>query len=122
MTTSSIAADDVQHLFGEPSSVPTQSSFESSHHHHQVDYRLLDHQFDPIAGSSSSYYLQQHNHQHQQQQQQQYSSMNPTASSSTEEQQHQHPDGASGMEVSGPYRTSPSGEQYFYGNNSNALP
>jgi hypothetical protein len=113
MTTSSAAADDVQHLFGEPSSALTQSSFESSHHPHQGDYRLLDHQFDAIAGSSSSYYL----HSHQQQQQPIYSNnMNPTASSSTEEQHQHQTDAASGMEVSGPYRSSPSGEQYFYGN------
>jgi len=115
MTTSSAAADDVQHLFGEPSSALTQSSFESSHHHHQGDYRLLDQQFDPIAGSSSSYYLQQNSH-HQQQQQPIYSNMNPATSSSTEEQHQHQPDAASGMEVSGPYRSSPSGEQYFYGN------
>lgn len=86
MASASRAADDGVHLFAETSSaaaqsVPSTPSFQQQqHHHHQYqhvhhDYRLLEHpvNFDPIPGSSSSFYH--------------YGAMNSaTASSSTAEE------------------------------------
>ena len=73
-STSSRAADDQVHLFAEASLTPVQSasstsSFQQQQQQQHHDYRLLDHpvNFDPIAGSSSSFY--------------QYGTMNPAAAS-----------------------------------------
>ena len=107
-STSSRAADDGVHLFAETSlAQPASSSaasFQQQHHQQHLlqaaappphDYRFLDHSvnFDPVAGSSSSFY--------------QYGAMNPaTASSSTAEEQQEANSGAVAMEGS---------EQYYYG-------
>ncbi|XP_057368237.1 uncharacterized protein LOC130689216 isoform X1 [Daphnia carinata] len=95
---SSRAADDQVHLFSEASSAPVQSalstpSFQHQHHH---DYRLLDHpvNFDPVVGSSSSFYH--------------YGAMNPITASASAAEQHQDNTliPAVGMDGS---------EQYYYG-------
>lgn len=97
---SSRAADDEVHLFAEASltsaqqSASTAASFQQQHHLHH-DYRLLDHpvNFDPVAGSSSSFYH--------------YGAMNPAATSSSNVEEHNvATSSAVGMEGS---------EQYYYG-------
>lgn len=110
MASSSRAADDGVHLFAETSLAPTQSassavaSFQQQQHqqhqqhHHlqQHDYRLLDHtvNFDPVAGSSSSFYH--------------YGTMNPVTASSSTAEDHQQ----DSIPVTGGMEGS---EQYYYG-------
>lgn len=100
-STSSRAADDQVHLFAEASLTPVQSasstsSFQQQQQQQHHDYRLLDHpvNFDPIAGSSSSFY--------------QYGTMNPAAASSSTTEQHQDATSVAAVGMEG-------SEQYYYG-------